>query len=607
MMCGGMQQQKQQHTCRASWLFKQAEWRFAWDRRFFVQDGLRLAYRVGENEAEKKAGYVISLQRMVEPPESHTFRVWLKEGECWTLRAETEEEHQRWTSSIAAALMQDAAEELHDVREGFVLKKGAWTGQWRQRYLELDEYRLAYRMNKEGEVRNRFVIVSADASGEEGREEELLVSTSCGEQFWLKFASKEQFDDWTGVIMRGLRRTTSWHWRTLVSPQSSEYASVRVQYHASGAGNGPCVYCYGGTYILSSRRYFEASKVFLPDIHRVNVGKQLSCVQLTGEHKCISLDILPYEEGPHAKLRPPPLFGAALCVLRSPSESLSSPVLPNFYASTPPLECLLLVGGRSETSVFRDVTVDVWWCVLQGRSSRWQRCTYDANVLPGRTFHTLTAVSSRSAVLIGGLDSMNRVCADCLLIFWPEDETEAFITPPVVRFFCYLPEPRAFHVCLALRDVLLLLLGGRGVREAAPCSSLFVFLSSESEWRELTVEPPLPVMNHVCAEVVFSSSGEQWVFVLGETCTSYPTLRLFQLSVQSKLAVSREVAITVGDIPRRCCGATMHHAGGYLYLIGGCYDGNQRNDQGQAVLFRDPIRMLIGDSEGGGPVTTHQQ
>ncbi|ESS69727.1 hypothetical protein TCDM_01430 [Trypanosoma cruzi Dm28c] len=202
---------------------------------------------------------------------------------------------------------------------------------------------------------------------------------------------------------------------------------------------------------------------------------------------------------------------------------------------------------------------------------------------------------------------MNRVCADCFLIFWPEDETEAFITPPVVRFFCYLPEPRAFHVCLALRDVLLLLLGGRGVREAAPCSSLFVFLSSESEWRELTVEPPLPVMNHVCAEVVFSSSGEQWVFVLGETCTSYPTLRLFQLSVQSKLAVSREVAITVGDIPRRCCGATMHHAGGYLYLIGGCYDGNQRNDQGQAVLFRDPIRMLIGDSEGGGPVTTHQQ
>ncbi|RNF25732.1 uncharacterized protein Tco025E_02031 [Trypanosoma conorhini] len=601
------QWQRQPQNYKASWLLKQAEWRFAWDRRFFVQYGLRLAYRVDENEAEKKAGYVVSLQRIVGPPESHTFRVWLKEGACWTLRAETEEEHREWTNSIAAALVQSAAEELCNVREGLVLKKGAWTGQWRQRYLELDEYRLAYRLNKESEVRNRFVIVAADASADEGGEMQLLVTTSCGKQFWLKFASTEQFNDWRAVIMRGLRRAMPWHWMALAPSHTYGYAPLRVQYHASAACSGPAVYCYGGTQTLSPRRFFEAAKIFLPDVSRETVSRQLSCIKLAGEHKCTPLEIIPYEENAHAKLLPPPLFGASLCTLKATGEAPSSS-LPNAGALTPPLECLLLVGGRSETCVFRDVTVEVWWCVLRGSSSKWQRGSYDADVLPHRTFHTLTARNSRSAVLVGGLDDMNRVCAECFVIFWPEGETEAFATPPVVKFLGYLPEPRAFHVCLTLLDGSLFVFGGRGVvHNPAACGHFLSLSGTESEWKKLPVEPPLPLLNHVCAAEAASASGQQRVFVLGETCTSYPTLRLFQLTLQSAFAVSTEVLLTVGAAPRRCCGATMHHAEGYLYLLGGCYGGSQRNDQGQMVGFQDPVRMLIGDSEGDGLATTNRE
>ncbi|RNF12286.1 hypothetical protein TraAM80_00434 [Trypanosoma rangeli] len=605
-MSEDLKQQRPSRVYRALWLLKQAEWRFAWDRRFFVLCGLRLAYRLGENEAEKKSGYIISLQRTVGPPESHTFRVWLKEGECWTLRAETDGDHREWTNSIAAALMQGSAEELCNVREGIVLKKGAWTGQWKPRYLELDEYRLAYRLNKESEVRNRFVLVAADASGEEGRETELLVTTSCGERFWLKFSTKEEFNDWRNMIMRGLQRTMSWHWMALGSSRTSEYAPLRVQYHASAAGSGPTVYCYGGTYSLAPRCFLGAPKVFLPNVCRENVSRQLSCIKLSGEHKCTPLEIIPYEESAHAKVRPPPLFGAALCMLKSTCRSSSSS-LPNLSTSTPPLECLLLVGGRSETSIFRDVTVEMWWCVLQGSSSMWQRCCYDVNVLPHRTFHTLTTRTSRSAVVAGGLDEMNRVCADCFIIFWSENETEAFVTPPVVKFLGDLPEPRAFHVCLALPDASLFVFGGCSVRGPASCSYFLSLSCTESEWRKVSIDPPLPVLNNVCAAEAVSASGQQRVLIMGETRTSYPTLRLFLLTLQPTSAVSAELLLTIGAAPRRCCGATMHRAEGYLYVFGGCYDGSQRNDQGQTVVFQDPIRMLIGDSAGSRTATTHRE
>ncbi|KEG09340.1 hypothetical protein DQ04_05381030 [Trypanosoma grayi] len=587
---------------RAAWLLKQAEWRFAWDRRYFVQDGLRLAYRAEEKGPEKKNGYIASLLRNVGPQHSLTFRVWLKEGDCWTLRAETEEEHRQWTDSITAALVQDAVEGERDVREGVVLKKAAWTGEWRQRYFELDGTRMAYRASKEGVVRNRFIIVAADVAGEEGRECELLVTTSCSECFWMKFITAAQCNDWRGVIARGLRRTVPWHWQLLVSAHPLEYNPLHVQYHAAASGSGNVVYCYGGTKALATHRYVPATRTLLPDVRRESVERQLTRIRLAAEHVCTAVDVLPYEESEHAKLRPPPLFGAAICtVVVPPPPSLSSSSL-TAGTSMPSSEYLLLVGGRGETTTVRDVAVEMWLCALHVPAPKWQRCQYDTTLLPHRTFHTLTARYPSMALLVGGMDDMNRVSADCFSIAWPADGVELFTSPPVVEFFGFLPEPRAFHACVALRDESLLVVGGRSVGNSSAAPALLRLASGVTEWNEVVADPPLPSLDHVCAAAAGGGcgegEGEDLVFVLGETCNMCPTPRLFQLALQSPiLAVAREIKLAVGAIPRHCCGATMHHAAGYLYVIGGCYYSNG-NGMGGAVSFQNPVRMLIGGDSG---------
>lgn len=588
---------------RESWLLKRAEWRFAWDRRFFIQDGLRLAYRVAEFGPEKKAGYITTLQRVVGSPQSFTFCVWLKEGDCWTLRTESEEEHREWTGSIAAALLKDSEEESFDVREGVVLKKTAWTKKWRQRYFELTGPRLAYRESKDGAIRNRFDLVAVDVSGEESKGDRLLVTTSCGERFWMRFADVEQCDDWKGVMFRGLRQTVPWHWMSLLPSQASEYATLRVQYHATAVGNGAYVYCYGGATTLATRWvHCQTPQILVPQVRREDVSRKLSRIQLAGEHPCTALDILPFEESAHAKLRPPPSMGAALCMLKA--KNLSS--LSSSAEVTSSLECLLLVGGRGETCVVRETTVEAWWCVLRGFLTQWQRGLYDARTLPHRTFHTLTARDSTKALLIGGIDNMNRVCADCFLISWSDIGETTFNTPPVVEFFGFLPAPRAFHVCLSLHDASLLVLGGCGIGENAFLSSVLRLPAAESEWQEVTVLPPLPTLERVCATVAsfppfpHSTSGDL-VFILGETRILYPMPRLFQLTLHASHATSREIVMAIGAVPRRCCGAKMHSAAGHVYVLGGCYDRQGSDDPNDAVSFRDPLRMFIGEhTEGDG-------
>lgn len=601
---------RQQHRIhRESYLLKQAKWRFVWDRRFFIQDGVRLAYRVVESGPEKNAGYISSLQSVVGPKKSLEFCVWLKEGDCWRLRAETEEEHRQWTDSITAALLKDAAEESVNVRETVALKKSAWTGEWRERYFELDGYMLTYRERKESGVRSRYVLLAVDGAGEEkGEEDSIFLTTSCGERFWIKFANTEECEDWKGVIIKSLQQTVSWNWMSVVPSHAAEYAPLRVQYHATAvAGGGRFVYCYGGTSTqISSWQCCVTSGESLPVVKRGNVGRQLSRIQLAGEHRCIPLDILPFEESEHAKLRPPPLVGAALCVVKTTTSSSPSLSTCGAPASTP--DCLLLVGGRGETFALRESTVEVWWLVLKDTLTQWQRAIFDADVLPHRTFHTLTARGPKEAVLIGGMDNLNRVRDECFLISWQEDSAvKDFLSRPVIEFIDFLPIPLAFHVCLLLRDKSLLVLGGRGIGGDAQSGSVFRLSSAELKWQEVMVEPPLPRLDHVCATNVSSSSllyyteDVELVFILGETKEQHSTSRLFQLTLRSTNVTSREILFSVGAIPRHCCGAKLHHMAGYLYLLGGCEEETTRNDTNETMFLRDPLRMLICcDIEGGG-------
>ncbi|ORC90911.1 uncharacterized protein TM35_000073350 [Trypanosoma theileri] len=599
----------QKSIYQKSWLWKQAEWRFNWDKRFFIQDGLRLAYRVEENGPEKKAGYITSLLREVDPQQPLIFRVWLKEGDCWTLRAATADEHKQWIDSITHALTQDEVVRSDGVREGIVLKKAAWTGQWRQRYFELDECRLTYRVSKENAVRNRFIVVSVDGSDEKGRETELLITTSCGERFWVKFTTREQCEDWKNVIFSSIRRTMAWHWFML---PPSTYETLHLLYRASARGKDTVVYFYGGSNTVASRKYSRAAKMFLPVVSRECIERQLSMIHLAGEHKCTVFEVLPFEENEHAKVRPPPLIGAATCVYTSSLQETGGKQkeekeeiivgMENKSTSISSLECLFLIGGRSASSADCDNTTELWWCFPRSPVPQWHRSCYDTSLVPHRTFHTLTARQTRKEILlVGGIDDSDHACADCFSISWDSNETDSSIYgSPVIEFFGYLPEPRAFHVCLELQDLSLLLLGGQTIcntttrisTPATAADSVLRLPAGEKEWHKVSVHPPLPHMDNVCATEALCGS-ENCVFLLGETCTPNPILKLFQLKLQSMDAIVREIDITIGAIPRSSYGATMHYASGYLYVFGSCCDRN-KSGNGDVPLFQDPVRMLIG-------------
>ncbi|KAG5498659.1 hypothetical protein JKF63_02945 [Porcisia hertigi] len=94
----------------ASWLEKKMEWRFVYERRYFILDGTRLSYRLEEHGAERKVGTIISFDPWRESSDSDTskgycFTVWLLEGGSWSLRAATREIYDSWFQALLSVLV----------------------------------------------------------------------------------------------------------------------------------------------------------------------------------------------------------------------------------------------------------------------------------------------------------------------------------------------------------------------------------------------------------------------------------------------------------------------------------------------------------------------
>lgn len=86
-----------------SWLEKEPQWRPGWDRRFVTLDGLRMAYRVEEEAAEKGSATVSMLDTNTEKSEL-VFRVWLVEGGRWRFRVGDTATYARWLEALHTAL-----------------------------------------------------------------------------------------------------------------------------------------------------------------------------------------------------------------------------------------------------------------------------------------------------------------------------------------------------------------------------------------------------------------------------------------------------------------------------------------------------------------------
>ncbi|KAG8339991.1 hypothetical protein ERJ75_000722500 [Trypanosoma vivax] len=609
----------------SAFLQKQTIWRFKWDTCFFTLDGRRIAHCVTEDGPEKKFGNVLSLLRHVDVSESLTFRVWLDDGDCWTLRATTEEQHKEWTDRITTVLLQDSAPTSPYVRCGGVLKKGEWTGKWNQRYVDLDACRMAYRPKREGPVKRRVVIVSVDISE---HNEELLITTSCGARFWLKFLTLDQCKDWYNVIMYGVVRYFPWHWQQLTSPKAYTYKPLCVQLHAlsSKFSDSSTVYCYGGTNVLATLRYVSEQKLFMPIVQPGTVGRQLFSFKLAGDHPCTLIETQPHEESANAKLRPPPLYGAAMCSLEMNVPTLSeTPVVRDdgvgFGATnghddgsfvvdfgqkcTPrrTVECLVLVGGRDEACSTRETTTELWCCELSEPSPRWYRYVVSQSALPRRAFHTLTAQDPTCAVLIGGMDNEVRARRECYSISWPlkgeganTSATSCFSEPPLIEKLNPLPEPRAFHACVRLQDKSLLVLSGCAMcgNPEETSGDVLRLSSISAKWQVVRLNSQLPSMFNPSAAADVAA-GKERVFLLGEHCALPPTVKLFELIMESQLSATvREILLCTGSIPKYCSGTALHINKCYLYAVGGCASEYKTPENGTPCTMDEPMRMVIG-------------
>ncbi|CCD15643.1 unnamed protein product [Trypanosoma congolense IL3000] len=273
-------------------------------------------------------------------------------------------------------------------------------------------------------------------------------------------------------------------------------------------------------------------------------------------------------------------------------------------STTDNLDVLVTVGGRSETSMIRGSTTEIWWCALLRPQPRWFRSSCSSSILPSRTFHTLTTINLSLAVLTGGIDDNNQPRDECFSISWSTDATTgdkaSFLNlVPVVEPISALPCPLAFHACVCLKDSSLLVLGtSYAIGENSPsCSRVLRLVDVGSQWEDVVLKPPLPSMYNTTAKVA-TVSGVECVFVLGELRMTHRALKLFKIVLtESTSGFLTEIPFSNEFAPQCTYGVSMHISDDFLYVIGGRVCCPIDKDYSFNLLLNEPVRALIGIDE----------
>lgn len=531
------------------------------------------------------------------------------------------------------------------------------------------------------------------SAADEVQDRLMLFMASNKSYFWVKFATAAECALWYAHIHAALRGGQAWVWQPvphvpqspLLTDSAAELRTTRLSTlwgramepfntvaEASALGVEPThfhaaalwtdshgdsiVSSYGGSAAWCRAVYCgTATRLFVPQAPRESVSAGLQCYSLQGQHLASAMTLEPYQERAHVRVRPPPSYGGSLTALPMPGGTVDSNSSGNSSGGGAQL---LLVGGTSPGGGGCSGT-ELWSAVFPARASDfapyWSRFVVDESVFPALAFHA-AALSPGGAghgesqsegyatvVVTGGvLAHLQEWQGRCYAVQLPRGESPPReggyggpAAPRVVPLGA-LPEPRAFHGMVALRDGTLLLVGGRTARNGAPSETLLALPPADlqamlqeppggtgtaARGRSRWVAPsyacaPLPPLLDVAVSNTFDCDGVESVAVIAQQTDPTFQVRLFILSFPDAGANSshhnhshsedevsgsggarlrcvwREITRWVGCAPLRAVGVSLHAVRDYLYVF-----GSVENDPDSNFLYpiNDPIRILMDE------------
>ncbi|CAJ1031787.1 hypothetical protein Q4I30_005944 [Leishmania utingensis] len=423
-----------------------------------------------------------------------------------------------------------------------VEKQTAWRGRWRPRYMELRDGRhLVIRSSATSKTeRQHYVVEAVDLSPLVSQAVWLLFTTSSGDRFWVRYGSVEECQRWYSVCRRLLHAECSWHWLQLAENDagrslrlrqatSGSYSDLQLHYHSAAVVPSfqegmwcPSLYVFGGSRRWCKQIFNPQARAFLPHAEPTHTTNHLCTLELTGPHVMQLWQPAPYQESPHALVRPLSRYGATLtCVPVEAPQSLTRKTWPPQTVGVR----VVLLGGLSGGR-YQPPTTELWsvWrspaACAQGVEMRWDRHDLPPYELPMLAFHDAVCVPWRSAavarsadpqvqrhtgggflLVTGGLDVEYRCRAECYAVVWngaddqlcptasaTEDNLEerARLVKPAAFAFGQLPEPRAFHRMAVIEDGTVVLVGGRSVENAAVSQPVLTL--APEVWRRASKE-----------------------------------------------------------------------------------------------------------------------
>ncbi|KPI90369.1 hypothetical protein ABL78_0445 [Leptomonas seymouri] len=390
------------------------------------------------------------------------------------------------TTAAAVATSSHNADPLVSAQDAVLLssmveKEKAWRGQWKPRYMELREGRLLIIRSSAASTseRQRYVLEAVDPSPLNAQATWMLISTSTGVRFWVRFGSVEERQRWLTVCGRLLLTECSWHWMPLAEDDagrswrlrqatSGSYDGLHMHYHCATMVPSfrsevwcPSLFVFGGCDRWCKSLFNPQARAFLPHADSAHTNGRLAALELAGPHLVSPLQPAPFKEAPHALVRPLPRYGATLTCLPvvapRPGDltinkktemggdvERTSAAAEDGPAPAHETELLgarvVLLGGLIGGG-YQPPTTELWnlWrskaACVPGVELRWGRQDLPSYELPNLAFHDavyvpwgphapsqdlLTAAQPHDGFLLvtGGLDVEYRSRAECYAVVW---------------------------------------------------------------------------------------------------------------------------------------------------------------------------------------------